>query len=225
MSGNLLVIIPSRGRPERLSEAIREGQRLARGDTDYVIALDDDDPALGEYRSDALGIMQKSGVHQGLRKSLTGWTNLVARFWLDDYDYMASFGDDHIPRTEGWDVKLVDAIGGTGFSYPNDLRRADIPEAVVVSTNVIRALGWFACPQMDHFWIDNAWADLGRGMGRLAYCPDVIVEHAHYLRSASVAHDATYAQAESRMHLDEAGYRAWCAAQRDADIEKLKGLL
>ena len=49
----------------------------------------------------------------------------------------------------GWDKALIRAIvetGGTGFSYPWDGTREDIPEAVVVSSDIVAALGWMCLP-------------------------------------------------------------------------------
>lgn len=216
----LLVVIPSRGRPERLTKAIEEGRRLAHGDVAYAVGLDDDDPKAHGY-----AYVDAETVYYGHRRTLTGWTNHIAKdlYHFMPYDFVASFGDDHIPRTEGWDVKLAEAIDGTGFSYPNDLHRTDVPQAVVASANIVHALGWFACPMMKHFYIDNVWADLGRGIGRLHYCSDVIVEHVHHSRGAQ--HDSTYAEAEAAGREDEAAYREYKHTRLEADIETLKGLL
>ena len=47
---DLLVIVPSRGRPERLSEMLLAAGLRTSADTYFAIALDDDDPALPWYR-------------------------------------------------------------------------------------------------------------------------------------------------------------------------------
>src|SRR6185312_14498483 len=157
-----------------------------------VFGFDDDDPALEEN----IAAAQSSGAdwHSGPRKSLTEWTNELARNGALVYRHLASLGDDHVPRTPGWDTSLlaaIDAMGGTGFAYPNGLGRADIPEAVVVSSDIVETLGWFANPELKHFWIDNTWADLGKNAGCIAYLPSVIVEHHNAIADPTVA-DATY---------------------------------
>jgi hypothetical protein len=117
----------------------------------------------------------------GPRNNLAGWTNVLARHLAKDYRALASLGDDHLPRTPGWDLRLLEAIagmGGTGFAYGNDLLQgAALPTAVVVSSNIVTALGWMCEPSMRHYCIDNVWKDLGEGAGCLAYLPDVIIEH------------------------------------------------
>jgi hypothetical protein len=50
--------------------------------------------------------------------------------------YLASLGDDHRPRTKGWDRRLIDAIeslgGAPGIAYGDDkLQGAALPTAWV----------------------------------------------------------------------------------------------
>ena len=85
----------------------------------------------------------------GPRNGLCGWTNEVAVRRAAEYPYLASLGDDMVPRTKGWDRALVRAItdmGGTGLAYPWDGTREDIPEAVVLSSDIVQALGWMCAP-------------------------------------------------------------------------------
>ena len=88
------------------------------------MAVDDDDPELERYKyvmKQAAGEGDKLTV--GPRKGLTGWTNEIAVPAAEDYPYLASLGDDMVPRTPGWDkalVKGIERMGGTGFTYPWD---------------------------------------------------------------------------------------------------------
>jgi hypothetical protein len=223
---DLLVIVPSRGRPGRLREMLRACADRAGALTDIVIGLDDDDAgAYAEVTREEPGI----GVEwvTGPRDTLTGWTNRLAAPRAARYRAVASLGDDHIPRTPGWDRLLLaalDAMGGTGIAYPDDRRRADVPEAAVISSDIIRALGWMCLPSVRHFYCDDAWADLGRGAGCLAYVPEAVVEHMHHATRRDVARDATYAEAEAGGAADLRAYRAWRAGPMGADIETVRAL-
>lgn len=223
----LLVIVPSRGRPERLDGMLEVALATSGDGTRFAVALDEDDPALLWYhppREDPERVTWTTGP----RDTLAGWTNELAMRGLDaGYRAFASFGDDHIPRTPAWDTALLAAIGGmggTGFAYPDDKRRTDIPEAVVVSADIVRALGWMCEPSLDHFYIDNTWADLGNGAGCIRFCPDVIVEHMHYITRGGVERDATYAEAEERMGADQQSYERWRAERMTADINTIRAL-
>jgi hypothetical protein len=227
----MLVAIPSRERPEQLRTAISEGLRLANGAVYYHVAVDDDDPRLDDY-TDLLESLSRDGHvswEQGPRKSLVEWTNWIAKTHLERYLTIASFGDDHVPETLDWDTMLLgplEEIGGTGFAYPDDIRRQDIPEAVVITTDIIRTLGWMCLPDLHHFYPDVVWRDLGSATGTLYFAEDVIVRHHHYLVDKTVSRDATYGDAEEWLWLDEQTYKKWkWLGGMAADVRKIRTLL
>ena len=68
-------------------------------------------------------------------------TNEVAVRRAGEYPFLASLGDDMVPRTPGWDralIRGIERMGGTGIVYPWDGIREDIPEAVVLSSDIVR---------------------------------------------------------------------------------------
>ena len=226
-AGDLLIIVPSRGRPgsiARLLDAVHATRKL---DTHVHVAVDSDDPRLGEYEA----VMKDHGgdgdrMDCGPRKSLTGWTNDIAVRWAGEYPFLASLGDDMVPRTPGWDRALTRAItdlGGTGFSYPHDGIRTDVPEAVVMSSDIVRALGWMANPALEHFWIDNTWADLGRGAGCIRHLRVVVVEHLHP-DAGKAAGDGTYAESNKKIPADRAAYFRWRAERMAGDVKTILAL-
>ena len=134
LTGDLLVIVPSRGRPQSIARMLDAVHATARMQTHLHVAVDDDDEKLPQYRA----VMDQAGaegdvLEVGPRKGLCAWTNEVAVRRAGEYPYLASFGDDHVPRTPGWDTVLIRGIermGGTGIVYPFDGTSEDIPEAV-----------------------------------------------------------------------------------------------
>lgn len=221
---SLLVITPSRGRPDniaRLLDTIRDTSRLA---THLHVAVDEDDPRLEDYR--LLGYGKDDQLEIGPRKGLGAWTNEVAVRRAAEYPYLASFGDDHVPRTRGWDYFLTRAIedmGGTGFSYPWDGTRVDIPEAAVVSSDIVQALGWMCQPDLEHYYVDTVWADLGRGAGCLRHCRAITVDHVH--PGAGTARvDKTYVESGEKLAADRDAYYEWRKTRMAADIATVTAL-
>ena len=50
-----------------------------------------------------------------------GMDECIAVPAAEEYPYLASFGDDMVPRTPEWQKALIEGIermGGTGFTYP-----------------------------------------------------------------------------------------------------------
>jgi hypothetical protein len=224
---DLAIITPTRGRPRQFADLVETVHATAAGTVEIWAGMDDDDHA--DY-AEALGL---ADVLRGPRRSLSGWTNHLATQALSSENpprYLASLGDDHRPRTPGWDRILIDAIGGLpggfGFAYGNDLfQGANMPTAWVVSADVVRALGWMMLPGCAHMYVDNAVLELGRAAGRIVYRPDVIIEHVHPV-AGKAAWDDSYREsnAPDRYATDRAAFGAWRASGLATDAAKLAAL-
>lgn len=222
-SGDLLVITPSRGRPQNIARLLDAVHATAKMRTHVHVAVDDDDPELERYRY----VLHQAATENDLltvgpRKGLAEWTNEIAVEQAGKYPFLASLGDDHVPYTPGWDKALIRAIvemGGTGFSYPWDGTREDIPEAVVMSSDIVAALGWMCLPGLSHWYVDNVWADLGRGAGCLRHLRAIKVEHAW-------KGDQTSKESSEALTADRDVYNAWrrsdCLGQAINEVVSLR---
>jgi hypothetical protein len=227
---DLIVIVPSRGRPGNVARFVRAVAKTSTAQTDIVFGFDNDDPDLQKSVIAAQAAAQSAGVPvtviTGPRKGLGAWTNELAATFVADYRALASFGDDHVPQTCGWDKLLLDAIndmGGCGIAYPNDGIRDDVCEAVVLSSAIVGALGWMCEPTLKHWWVDNVWADLGREAGCLRYLPDVIVRHNHPAAGRG-QFDATYWEAFEGVAGDKQAYETWRAERMETDVATVRAL-
>jgi len=226
---DLVVIVPSRGRPASVDRLVRACALTCRADTRLHFAFDLDDPHLEAN-------IKAAGGHAymlGKRDTLTGWTNKIAarvvRAPAGGARYgpvaaMASFGDDHLPVTVGWDEQLLAALPEHGgYSYPNDERRDDVPEACVISTPIVAELGWFCYPGVTHWYNDNIWRDIGAGAGCLTYCPHVIVRHLHPNVTGQPG-DQTYADAAESFNADLGAYQRWKLRESAHHINIVRGV-
>jgi hypothetical protein len=174
---DLAIITPSRGRPwhmQRLMIALADTCRL---DTALYVYCDEDDPRLDDYKNLGLAHLQA-----GPRDTLAALTNKAAAELAGEYEFLASLGDDHVPRTAGWDRELcgeITAMGGTGFAYGAGSRWV-IPEAIVMSSDIARVLGWMMNPACGHYKVDDTWIELGLAARCIAYRHDVMVEHMQF---------------------------------------------
>lgn len=224
---NLVVLTPTRGRPERFARMVSAALGTAHSEVGVWAGIDDDDLSLyGSFYPRVKTLI-------GPRLSLSGWTNLLAERVLAEPDpprYLASLGDDHLCRTPGWDTALVGEIermGGTGIAYGNDLFQGmACPTAWVMSADIVRALGWMMLPTCQHMYVDNAIAEVGRGLNRIAYRPDVTIEHLHPI-AGKAKPDASYiaTNSQQRFAADRAAFEAWRADQLSRDLATLRTLL
>ena len=227
MSGDLALIVPSRGRPHSAARLIKAVRETAAEQTHIYFALDADDPALDLYQQVFRELAFSGQAVIGLRDGLTGWTNALAVPLATKYNFLGSFGDDHVPVTYEWDARLMDAIrlmpGGVGYAYAEGGREG-VPEGVVMSSAIVRALGWMALPSLRHFCIDHVWLDLGKAAGCITYLPDVRVDHLHHTAGKS-ALDETYAQAIHDNGEDIHEYGRWQESGFERDLATLKNLI
>lgn len=214
----VIVLCPTRGRPREAGEMVRSFRATAvLFATDIVLVVDRDDPAVDGYR--ALGPMLRSpqtlqpadglGLILVDGGSLTAATNeALPRIW-DDADIIGHVGDDHRFVTPGWDRAITQALEVPGVAYGDDgYWHERIPTAWFVSASIVRSLGWLALPTSNHYGIDNAWRDIGEGLGRLTYLPDVHISHPP-LPEQRRRPDAIYRRAQVRRRADSAAYYRW----------------
>lgn len=217
---DLLIITPTR-RPASAQRLINAVAATATGDTDLILAVDDDDPAAYEELDGRFKLVR------GPRMTCPQWSNKIAAERGAGYFALASLGDDHVPETPGWDGTLLGAIGelgGTGIVYGDDtLQHEALPTAPVITANIVAALGWFFLPSAQHYYCDNVWKNLGEAAGCLAYVPEVVIRHTHYSFGTAPA-DVTYLEKQPFWHADEAAWRAWQREAMPADVEKIRKL-
>ena len=220
----MLTIIPTRGRNEnalRLFEAINATADF----TEVVFAIDADDVKTYNGLMDATAGLNNVKVVIAERMGMNGTLNHWASWFSPDYDYICFMGDDHLPRTGGWDTKLTEAIGtDAGIAYGNDLLQGEnLPTAVVMSSKIIRALGFMSPPALKHLFLDNFWLAMGNALGNVNYLPEVIIEHMHYI-NGKAEHDERYAAVNNaEMHnADEAIFAEYITGKFLDDVDDVK---
>jgi hypothetical protein len=221
-----MIMVPVRGRKancERLLASYEETVDSA----DMVFILDPDDLATYE----GVGWGRTRQVVLDPRGMIGPKRNYAASLFVNDYDALMCAEDDiTFGAAKGWDTILMAELagmGGSGMVYPDEDRRTDVPENVLISTDIVKALGWFCEPSMQHYWIDNAWADLGKGAGCLKLCTDVKWENFHYSmgKAGNTARDKTYSEAERLGAADAAAYGVWRRDRMAADVATVMRVL
>jgi len=224
---DLVVIVPSRGRPHaavELAGAFGETKATSR----LVFAVDDDDPTRNDYLA-ALEAYPWTTVHFGPSPStMVKALNGVASLYANEAFALGFMGDDHRPRTMHWDAMYLTALDqlGTGIVYGNDLLQGEnIPTQVAMTADIVRAVGHMAPPALTHLYVDNYWKDLGEKAGCLRYLPSVVVEHMHPL-AHKAAWDEGYARVNDRSMYQHDGdaYADYAGSHLADDVETVRAL-
>lgn len=194
------------------------------GSTTLVLGVDQSDEHLSAY----LDVQAEKIIHPGHPTMIEKLNSMAARMVARhaDHPYLGFMGDDHLPRTVGWDERVMEALDslpGPGIVWCNDLfQRENLPTAVFLHSEIVECLGWMALPTLRHLYCDNVWLHLAHQLGH-RYLDDVIIEHIHP-HAGKTAADEQYDRVNSaEMYaLDEAAYLAWRRDHSIADVEKVQ---
>lgn len=215
---SLVVLVPSRNRPGNIGR-LRQAWADTGATAELVVLVDDDDPELAGYR--ALGLDR---LIVGPRRRIGPLLNDWAPVFAQTHDVVGFMGDDHCPRTAGWDARVLAASTPWTVVYGDDLLQgARLPTAVFMGSAVVRTLGWMNVPGCQHLYLDNGWKSIGEALGTLTYLPEVVIEHLHYLKGKA-AQDALYREVNSHAmyEADSRAFRLWAEGPARADLARVR---
>ncbi len=220
----LLVICPSRGRPAALARMIESFKETSTEST-LVVLLDNDDPKLTEYQD----TIKDTAYTIEPRRSITDIINERFQSQKNEYEFFSVSNDDFIYRTSNWDTKLIETIEkrGPGIAYGNDLLAGEvIPTTSIVSSQIVKALGWLQMPRLKHLFNDNVFKYLGQKCRCLYYMPEVIIEHMHFF-NGKAEKDLTYEISNSMMMYkhDEEAFMEWVNKDAPNDVIKVRSAI
>lgn len=219
---DLCIVVPTYNRPasaERLLDAMVDTCALG---TDVIFVVDAEDPTLPQYPHELTVVTKTRGMIPALNH---GALVAVGR----GYRNIGFFGDDHLPRTHGWDRHYVEVLDemGTGMVYGNDLLQGEtIPTQIAMTANIVNRLGWMAPPSFKHLWVDNAWLAMGKAIDRIKYLPETIIEHMHPA-NGKAEFDADYARVNDPevVRIDSEEYARWESQDLPGIVEQIRSLV
>ena len=219
----ILTIVPTRGRGDNAKRLYDQINATAYC-TELVFAIDNDDMKTYRDLMDELQGVNNAKVvvadSMGMNATLNHW----AKWFAPDYDYICFMGDDHLPITQNWDILLATAIGDKpGIAYGDDLLQGEnLPTAVMMSAEIVQALGFMAPPALRHLFMDNFWLALGKGLGNCTYLPEVIIEHLHFINGKAPADERYMAVNNADIHNADQQVFMDYQPQLEKDIEVVR---
>lgn len=232
----LMVIVPTRGRPRNIVEVLK-----AWRDTDafdvagMVVVYDADDEKYTEYGQVLLAWGNEwpvAGVLEKQRLLLVPKLNKTATL-MAGLEERAAFalgfaGDDHVPLTPGWAQTFLATLKemGTGIVYGDDMfQGANLPSQWVMTSDIVRALGRMVPANVEHLYCDNSILDLSKAADCIQYLPDVKIEHRHPI-VRKTEWDENYSRFNARAQYRRDGflYEKWKAEQMAADVATVQRL-
>lgn len=223
---SLTVLCPTYKRGPEQINAVQKSFDDTRDsiDTSLVFVVEPNDTTfIGEYKD----INDRLRIHVlGEPSGSMGTAVNKAYPHYTGADILGFIGDDHRFRSRGWDTRIQNALKGGGIAYGDDLVQGpNLPTQWFVSTGIVEALGWFALPQCRHFYLDNAWLELGKAANCLHYLPEVKIEHLHFSYGKSKL-DETYAHTMAVGTGDDLRFAQWFGGSGfEQDLIKVKSAI
>lgn len=149
------LICPSRGRPDAAKQLLASFKDTAVLDTTRLIfAVDDDDPTVADYPGEVVIGPSSGDPTAPLNRLAFASTATICGF----------LGDDSRLVTKGWDREVERALREPGFAYgPDDTSGPAIwPSTCFVTTDIVRAIGYFALPSLKRGFFDRQWISVAR---------------------------------------------------------------
>ena len=237
VTARTLWLCPSRGRPVNVAE-LRLTWALTASSLydgpDLLVIIDSDDPCRDEYlrHKEPRGSRRqwmRFRVNAEPGQHVAGIVNAAMLANLDGYDAIGFLGDDHRMRTPGWDKLLAESIEakGTAVIYGDDGHQHEkLPTAVVITTDILRPLGYMCPPGQQHLYLDDFWKRLGTDLGCLTYLPELVIEHCHP-HAGKAQWDEGYARVNSPAlyEADRIAYERFVDQQWPADLARVRAAL
>jgi hypothetical protein len=204
---DLTVYVPTKGRPDNASRLQEQFYKTATLNSRAVFILSTNDDKIDLYKD----------LHYKLvvTPDKPGFVSPLNLGYLQDRRQVYSFalgfmGDDHFPRTVGWDQIAVNQLKsmGAGLVYGDDgFQGEKIPTQIIMTSDIPLTLGFMTLPQLKHLYADNFWLDLGKALGRIKYLPEMVIEHLHPA-AGKAEHDEGY-QFSGDFNLDQEDKKAY----------------
>lgn len=218
---DLLLVVPSRGRPGNILRLMAAMQDTCRGQTDLIVGLDLDDPTRKEVQRLGVEFMLNGELHQ-----VVAWMNWMARAHVKGYRFIGHIGDDNVPRTEGWDLRVMEALEEVPMCFGDDLYprpKGTLPCHIFMRSEIIWALGYMGPPIFKSMFVDNVWMEWGKEIG-IRFLPDVVIEHMHH-GAGKAPLDETYFRSGMEMPAGHQAFRHYMATDFTSDVARMQAAL
>jgi hypothetical protein len=186
-SKSIAIIIPSRSRPHNIKRLHDQWYKVTNPDVkvDCFIILDSDNHEEYERLPGFIYRIYNTDGKRGVVAPLNKFAVEIA----SRYDYIGFIGDDHLPITQNWNSKMAEVLvqnGNYAMVFGNDLYQKDLLcTHIIMDSQYVINLGYFAHPDFTHLWCDNLWMYLGKHKNNCHYLKDVVIEHLHFVNNKS----------------------------------------
>jgi tetratricopeptide (TPR) repeat protein len=224
----IAIVLPVRdagtGRSQRLINCLNSWRKQSENLSDVHIIIDEDDVQYFGYLLEE----EKENVYVHIKPAdltLMEKINTIGVSIANTYKYMIFIGDDIVFETP-WESKFINYLSSVpaGLVFADTL---DTPDHVdwathpCITTNMVRAVGFYGCPAVHHNYFDNFWSEVAKEIGHFHKMPDVIMDH----RRIGWTPDHIFAKIVELQSTDKVRYEEYKKTKYAQDLQKIKDCL
>ena len=224
MQEKIAIVLPVRdggtGRFKRLQNCLDSYLEFTENLSEINVILDEDDLINYEYL-DNYKFITKHIAPAGL--TLMQKINTISLSLAEEYRYIAFIGDDIVFKTK-WESEFISELSKTtnGLVYGNDLHQErNLATHPCITSNMIKAVGFYGCPAVEHNFFDVYWLEIVRLAGTVKYLPNVIMEHMHP-NAGKNSYDYISVKINNKLVSDQQRYKDYMLENKMSDIIKIK---
>jgi hypothetical protein len=206
----LLVKLPSRNRPDKLLQRVKEYVELAEDISllHVMITLDSDD--MSNDISKLTEISPNISVHIGESTCKIHAINRDMEKAIN-YDIILLASDDMVPVKKGYDTviykKMMEHYPDTdGALWFNDGYQDRINTLVIIGKKYYDRFGFIYNPIYKSVYCDNEFTDVAKKLNKITYFEEVIIRHEHPGNSSEYLSDSLYLRNAKYWDDDEYNY-------------------
>lgn len=183
---------PTYQRPEGLLELADSWEKYQPG-KQLIIRVWEDDPRGADYAR--IAWPESWEFYTSPAEAFTPALNEFFAKYPNEENY--GFIADDIRLTSEGTLEYLEMLASPFFlAYPNDtIQRDRLCTHYCIGGDLVRLMGWFSPPFLQHSYTDQVWKLLAGKTGLLRYAPHAVFYHKHFLVSGRKAKfDASYAK-------------------------------
>jgi len=153
-----------------------------------------------------------------LMQKINYWALEVA----NEYKYVAFIGDDIVFR-DRWEKEFIEFLSQHKYAlaYANDLHQGEkLATHPCITSNMIKAVGFFGCPAVQHNCFDNYWMNIVHNLGAIKYFPNIIMDHMHP-HAGKAHHDNISQQINNLLNQDILNFDKYMSENKESDMKKI----